>query len=223
MRTRTVVASVLIGFVTAGCGGGSSGEASKSAQQVVSDASHAAAAASTVHVVGTATVQGQQVPVDLRLTADGSGVGTSQFAGTRVDLVRKGDSVYVRGAQKVFAAFLGAKAAAVIDGHWVQISTSLPQLQQFASTTDMKALVRQALTPSKTPGKTGTQTVDGRKVVAVSGFGTDGSGTLLVAASGTPYPVRMVTRDGVLNFRDWNQTVQVTVPTDVVPLSRVAG
>jgi hypothetical protein len=205
----------------AGCGGGGD-EASKSAKDIVADATAAATSAGTVHVTGTASAQGQKVPVDVRLTKAGA-VGTGSFAGTTVELIRVGDSLYVRGAQQVLGTFLGAAAAKKIDGHWVEIPAAMPQLQQFLGMTDFTELVTKTLTPTQTPTKVGTRTVDGKKAVAVRGFGTDGATTLVVAASGTAYPLQLVSSDGTLSFRDWGAAVTVQKPTDVVPLASLTG
>lgn len=222
---RLAAALLLAGVIGAplACGGGSSGEAARSARQILADATHAATAATSVHVVGTITTQGQNVPVDLRLTDTGGAVGTSAFAGTKVDLVRVADSLYVRGAQEILGSFLGAKVAARIDGHWVEISTTMPQLEQLVVVTDMRRLLRQTLTAARTPAKAGTRTVDGRKVVALTGFGANGTATLLVAASGPPHPVRLVTDQGAVTFSDWNAVVSVRKPADVVSLASLIG
>lgn len=69
----------------------------------------------------------------------------------------------------------------------------------------------------------GTRTVAGHKVVAISGFGADGTSTLLIANSGTPYPVQLVSTTGTLTFSQWNVPVTVTKPTDVVSLASLTG
>jgi hypothetical protein len=208
-------------LAVAACGGGG-GESSKSADQIVADAVAAATAAGTVHVSGATSAQGQKVPVDVRLTTVGA-IGTGSFAGTTVQIIRVGDSLYVQGAQQVLGSFLGAAAAKKIDGHWVEIPASMPQLAQFLGMTAFSDLVTKTLKPTATATKAGTRTVDGKKAIAVKGFGTDGASTLLVAASGTPYPLQLVSADGTLSFRDWGTAVTVTKPTDVVPLASLTG
>jgi len=129
----------------------------------------------------------------------------------------------VRGAQKVLGQSLGSGAEKKIDDHWVQLSTSMPQLAQFAGLVSLPTLVNQYLTPTTTPTKQAVSTVGGQKVVALSGYGADGKGLLSVAASGTAYPVQLQTSVGKVTFADWNAPVTVTVPTDVVPLASLTG
>jgi hypothetical protein len=202
-----------------GCGGGG-GEAAKSAATIAADARRAATAASSLHVAGTAAVQGQQVPIDLRLGPGGT-VGTGSFLGTTVQIIRVRDSVYVRGAAKVLGGFLGPKVAARIGNHWLQIPAALPQLAQFAGLTDKQHLVDQVLAAGRAPTKAATRTVTGQRVIPLAGFGADGSGTLDVAAKGTPYPVQLAVGGGTLTFSGWNSPVVVAAPTDVVALSDV--
>jgi len=217
------LAAALVGaaLLLAGCGGGG-GEASKSAHDIAVDATAAATAAGSVHVTGTASAQGQNVPVDVRLSKDGA-VGTGSFGGATVQLVRIGDSLYVRGADQVLGSFLGAAAAKKIDGHWVEIPASMPQLQQFLGMTDFSDLVTKTLAPVGTPTKAGMRTVGASKAIALKGFGSDGSSTLVVATTGKAYPLQLVSGSGTLTFSDWGTSVTVQKPTDIVPLSTLTG
>jgi hypothetical protein len=216
-----LVATTAVLTIASGCGG-SGGEASRSAAQIADDASRAAAAATSVHIAGTASAQGQQVPVDVRLSTAGA-VGTGSFGGTTVQIVRIGDNIYVRGAQQVLGSFLGAAAARKIDDHWVQIPAAMPQLQQFAALTDLKQLPTQLFKPAGTVTKAGTRTVNGTKAIALKGYGSDGSATLVVATSGTPYPLQLISSGGTLTFSEWNAPVSVQKPSDVVPLTSLTG
>ena len=175
-----------------------------------------------MHVTGTASAQGQNVPVDVRLSKDGA-VGTGSFGGATVQLVRIGDSLYVRGADQVLGSFLGAAAAKKIDGHWVEIPASMPQLQQFLGMTDFSDLVTKTLAPVGTPTKAGMRTVGASKAIALKGFGSDGSSTLVVATTGKAYPLQLVSGSGTLTFSDWGTSVTVQKPTDIVPLSTLTG
>ena len=162
------------------------------------------------------------MPVDVRISGSGA-TGTGSFGGANVQIVRVGDNIYVRGAQQVLGSFLGPAAMKKIDDHWVQIPAAMPQLQQFAALTDLKQLPGQLFSPSGTVTKAGTRTLGGSKAVALKGYGQDGSSTLLVATSGTPYPLQLQSSGGTLTFSEWNAPVSVQVPTDVVPLTSLTG
>lgn len=208
-----------VALLAVGCG---SGEASKSAPAIIKDAQAAATAATSVHVHGAVSVQGQAAPVDLRIATNGA-IGTATFGGASVSLIRVDGNLYVKGAQQLFGSFLGASAAAKAGDHWVQISTSLPQLAQLANLTAMNQLVPQLLTPSVTAAKHGMRTISGSSTIVVSGFGTDGTGSLFVAASGRNYPVQLSIGNATLSFSDWGKPVSVAAPTDVVPLTALTG
>lgn len=219
-RAATAVAAAVIVAAVASCGGSSGGSGSPSS--LADKATRAAAAATSVHVAGVASAQGQQVPVDVRISGAGA-TGSGSFGGATVQIIRIGDNIYVRGAKQVLGSFLGPAAAKKIDDHWVQIPASMPQLQQFAELTDLKQLPKQLFTPTGTVTKTGTPTVDGKKAVALKGYGSDGSSTLVVASSGTAYPLQLITSGGTLTFSDWNAPVSVQMPADVVPLTSLTG
>ncbi len=217
---RAAVALTVASLVAA-CGG-SSGEAGKSAQQILADARNAADAATSVHVVGSLTVQGQSAPVDVKVSTAGA-TGTSTFAGTPVELIRVGSNLYVRGAEDILGTFLGPKVKAAIDHKWVQIPTSMPQLAGLATATDVHQLLTQTLTPTGTVSKAGTTTVAGGKAVVLKGFGTDGKGTLLVATTGKPYPLELNDAQGKLAFSDWNTPVTAQAPAGSVSLASLLG
>ncbi len=221
-RYLTVAAVAFVVSVLVTACGGSSGEAGKSAQQILTDARNAADSATSVHVVGSLDVQGQRTPVDVKVSTTGA-TGTSTFAGKPVELVRVGSNLYVRGAQDIIGSFLGPKAQAAIDDKWLQIPTSLPQLAAFTSATDKRQLVTQSLTPHGTVSKDGTRTVAGHKAIALKGFGADGNGTLLVAATGTPYPIQLNDAAGTLSFSDWNTPVAAQAPSQSVSLTTLIG
>lgn len=205
-------------MVLAAACGGSGGEASKSASQILTDAQNAANAATSVHLVGSVDVNGQGTPLDMKVSQNGA-TGTSTFAGTKVQVIRAGTNLYIRGAQDILGSFLGPKAKAAIDDKWVQIPTSIPQLESFAAATNMKTLLTQSLTPHGTVTKSGTRTVGGQKAIVLKGFGTDGQGQLLVAAKGTPYPVEFDGSQGTVTFSDWNTPVNTQPPSDSISLT----
>ena len=219
-RLASAVAAAVIAAVATSCGG-SNGQ-SASPRQLADNAKQAASTATSVHVAGIASAQGQQVPVDVHISGAGA-VGTGSFGGATVQIIRIGDNIYVRGAKQVLGSFLGPAAAKKIDDHWVQIPASMPQLQQFTALTDLKQLPAQLFTPTGTVTKTGARTVDGKKGVALKGYGTDGSSTLVVAATGTAYPLQLITSGGTLTVSDWNAPVAVQKPGDVVPLTSLTG
>lgn len=219
VRWRTALVGLLL---VAGCSGGGQQEAAKPAAQVLADAQAAATAAGTVHVQGTVPAQGESVPVDLSVGPQGA-TGTGSFAGTTVQLIRTGDSIYVRGAEKVLGRFLGPAAEAKAAGHWVQVPVTLPQLSQLAGLTDYRVLVPQLLLAGPGLKKDGTRTVRGRKVVVLSGLGASGKATLLVAATGTPYPVERAEGSNSVTLSRWKEPVPVAAPGNAVPLSALLG
>src|SRR5881397_4025628 len=98
MRRRFLVGAAAV-LALAGCGGSSSnGESKKSADQIVADAQKAALAASSVHVTGTITDNGMPLRLDMTIVKDRGGKGTLSESGATFELVRIGDTAYLRGS-----------------------------------------------------------------------------------------------------------------------------
>ena len=112
---RLVLVGLLAVLALAACGGGkkTNGEEKKSAAQVVADAQAAAKSASIVHVVGGGTDNGQPIKLDLWV-GDGKGKGHLEEGGLSFDIVRVGQTVYVKGGAAFWKQFGGAAAAALL-------------------------------------------------------------------------------------------------------------
>jgi hypothetical protein len=215
---RAAVAVVFLVLVLAACGGGSSGEAGKSAKQIVQDAVKNAQAARSVHMAGS--IPGPLV-VDLRVAKPSNATGTVSLQGTNVKLVRIGDTVYVNGDSAFWTRFLGNAAAKRYAGHWFKTSASQSNFAGIARLTDINQFFNGATASRGTLGKKGTTTYNGQKVIAIVDNGKNGA-TFYVTASGTPYPVAIVggtgSKAGAIRFSDWNQPVSVTAPKGAKPL-----
>src|SRR3954451_321826 len=103
---RRLLVGTAIALALAGCGGSSSnGEAKKPADQVVADAQKAALAGSSVHVTGTITDNGTPLKLDMTLVKDKGGKGTLSENGLKFELVRVGDTAYIRGSDAFWKQF----------------------------------------------------------------------------------------------------------------------
>lgn len=229
MRTLRLLAPALA-LVTAlaACGGSSNGEAGKPASRIVDDALAAAKAAKTVHVIGTIDSGGDQIAIDLRLVNGRGGVGTVTYKGDKADVMRVGQQVYFR-APGAFYTHQGAPAAAgqLLADKWIVAPSSNADFADFSSMTDMKALFTNGLKPEGTPAKVGTATVDGVQAVKlVDRKNGKDAGALYVAASGTPYPLKIdsgAASDGTgkVRFAEWNKPVALTAPKGAIDISRL--
>jgi hypothetical protein len=226
MGRRLVSGLLFVVVLAAGCGGGSSsssnGEATKSGRQVLADARKAAIAATAVHVFGTFTSGGKKLAVDFALGND-SGTGFLKQGRARADVVRVGQTAYMRANLAFWRLYGAADAAQLLQDKWLKGSATKQPFAAFGKFLSMKGLIGNALKNSGNHGKLtnlGEKTYKGRKVVAVKDS-RDGS-VLYVAATGTPYPVGGVGA-GSLGFEDWNKKLSVSAPKGAVDISQFGG
>jgi len=207
--------------ILAGCGGGgssSNGEASKSASAILADAKQAALAAGSARVTGTIHDSGQTIGLDLRITTKGGG-GTMTLQGSKLDIVRVGQNVYIRAPSSFYEKVGAGKAAGqLLNGRWLKAPASTADFAQLASLTDMNAFVTQALKPDGTVSKGGETTIDGQKAIQLK---SSKGGSLYVAETGKPYPIEFKGgggSSGTLTLTDWGSVTAPVAPKNAVDI-----
>jgi len=219
---------VLIGFVAvlalAACGGGkkTNGEEKKTAAQVVADAQAAAKSATIVHVVGGGTDNGQPIKLDLWV-GDGKGKGHLEEGGVAFDIVRVGNTVYVKGGSAFWTRFGGAAAAALLHDKWVKVPTTQAQVKSIIGLTDKSLFLASILGQHGKIENRGIVDYQSEKVVEIRD--TTQGGSLYVASEGTAYPVAVKggRNQGDIAFTDWNASESVVAPKNAVDLSALGG
>ena len=212
-------------LLLAACGGSSSnGEASKTAAQVVKDAVAAASAASAVHVSGKITSSGTPLQLDLHLAGSKDAKGSISENGLRFDLVRVGDSAYIRGSDAFYRKLGGGGAVALLHGRWIKASATSGQFGQLGQLTDLKALFAAVSGGKRTLVNKGETTYAGKKAIEIDDTSHDGK--LYVAATGKPYPLALVgggANSGTISFDGWNESVSIAAPAKALDLSALGG
>jgi hypothetical protein len=223
MRNRFVAVVGLAAVLLTACGGsGGNGESAKKGPQVAADAANALEKAGAAHLSGTGTQDGK--PMQLDVTVVGAdATGTVTMDGAKLDLINVGGKLYIR-ASSDFWAQNGIPAAAVslLDGKWVILpADSAGELSQFS----LKGLADELRHPSDGTIKDAvhTDTVDGKKVVVV----TESNGsTLDVAATGEPYPLKIVDKGSeasTITASDFGKKTKIAAPSGALDLSQLAG
>jgi hypothetical protein len=207
----------------AGCGGGgskSNGEASKPAAQVVADAQAAAANASIVHVTGAGRDNGRPLKLDLWV-GKAKAKGTIVENGLSFQIVRVGDIAYVKGSDAFLKQFAGAAAATLLHGRWLKGSVTKGELSALATLTDLHTFFKGILGQHGKIENKGETTFNGQKVVEIRD--TTQSGSLYVAATGTPYPLGLAggKQQGNVDFGDWNASETIVAPKGAIDLSKL--
>jgi hypothetical protein len=253
-RTRTAGSLLAIGLVLTACGsgGGGNGEADKSANQILADATSALKSATSFRIAGTATDSSGPGSFDVTFVvgAGGGAKGKLTNGGATAQFVYSGGKFYVQG-KDFFTKFGGPQAGAVVGDRWVLLPASAAG-QDFAAFTDPSALATCLSADHGTISKGGTATVDGHEAVILVDKGDKpgtAPGRLYVATSGTAYPVKVdvtgATSPGTppggpkcssttgssggtggtasLTLSQFNATVTITPPPNPLDLSTLGG
>ena len=167
------------------------GEASKSPKQILADAASALRGASGFELQGTQSEGGKTLRV--RLLASGQSVDMAASIGTAAyEMLRVPTGFYVRANSSFWTQRLGTRGAALAD-RWIETSDSALSsvLGHFAPATMARCLTED----DGTLTVTGTASIDGRPAIVIRDAGNvpgSAPGTLAVAATGPPYPLRLI-------------------------------
>lgn len=225
----SALALVLTAALLAGCGSSKKSappndEASKPGRQVFADAKAAALGASSAHFSGNLRSNGTPLTVDLTTVRGKGGTGSMSESGLKFDIVRIGDTVYIRGSDAFYKHFAGAAVAQLLHGKWLKAPADHGRLKTLTPFTDLGALF--AAISSYRGGLTneGKTTFEGQSVVAIR---DSEGGKLYVAATGKPYPVAIVGgtkgASGTISFDNWNKPVSLSAPSGALDISHFLG
>lgn len=219
----TAIPVVALLGLTAACSSGTSlnGEEKKSPTRVVSDARTALKAAKTVHLAGTVkgtdagpgAGPGSSFVLDMHYLNGTGGYGTVTVGGQKLDIVRVGNDVYVKGD----ASLTGASGGSA--NKFQKLSATSGTGKSIGDIADVKALADNILATGSSLQPTLAQDkIDGVRAVVLTDKASDGPGKLYVANTGAPVPLAIEgtgSSTGTLTFSDYNKNVSVTAPTDV--------
>jgi hypothetical protein len=224
----SALALVLASIALAGCGGQSSsakpnGEASKPADRVFADAIAAATSASSVHVSGSIRSNGTAINLDLSMVKGKGATGSMSTNGLEFDLVRIGDTVYIRGSDAFYKRYAPPAFLPLLRGNWLKASATSGRFRSLAPLTGIAALLAKVrASHGKLVNEGDLATYHGQHIVQIRDT-SDGS-WLYVAATGTPYPVAIIggkkSESGTITFGDWNQSVSLTAPKNALDISK---
>lgn len=208
-------------FLLAACGSGN-GEDGKQAQQIVNDAKAAVRAATSFHVAGSVKTDSSTTSVDVKVDGSKSAGHVSQD-GTAFDFVEIGSTLYLRG-KDFLASAKSQDVADTVGDKWLKTSTDDSDFSNATSGIDSltkPSAIADSLGSKGGPySKTGTGSVDGQSVVFVKGP----DGTMAVATSGKPYPVRLDGGShGSIDMTQYGASFGISAPGGAVDVSSVAS
>jgi hypothetical protein len=228
VRKLLLVSVAVPALILAACGGsrssGSNGVENKSADDIVAAAKAAGDSATAVHVSGSGSDNGIPLVLDLHILAGKGGKGRLSEQGLSFDLVRVGDTAYIKGSPAFYRKFAGPAAAVLFKGKWLKASATTGDLASLTPLTDLRKLLDRTLANHGKLAKVSTTTVNGQRVVGVKD--TEKGGILYVATTGKPYPIEISksgATGGTLTFDQWNQPVALAAPANAVDISKLKG
>lgn len=200
-------------------GSTATGEASKPAAQIVTDAQDATGATSSVHIAGKVNSGGSVVQLDV-VADHGRGGGTIVEGGMTFQTVLDGKTVYLRADAATWTKAANASVAGLLAEKWLKTTTDNQDFSEFGSLLDISQLVSQ-FSAHGTLTKGSVTTYDGVSVVPVTDHETDG-GTVYVANTGSPYIVALVgtgNNGGSLHFNQYGTATVPAVPAGAIDLN----
>ena len=212
--------TVVLAIVLAGCGSGES-LTSKSAAQILAASRSAALSASSVRVVSNAAQDRGRLSSmsDLELTGGGGRARTS-FLGQTSEVMRIGDTLYVKGGPALYKRVAERTGVHVPQGTWLSETVARKPLPTDLSR-ELTLLLRSPGSLTKGP----TTTIAGQKAIELKETGRKlFTGAIYIATTGKPYPIEIVKHGqetGKTTFTGWNDPVTLSAPTGAIELSKL--
>ena len=206
--------------------GGGNGVAALGAEEILKKAEAALRDAGSVRIKGEGGSGTESFAIDLRY-ADGNSTGTLGINGQTIELRKLGQTVYLKGSREFWTSSGGEGAAQLLTGKWLKTPLSDKRFGGLSELTDLDEAADGLLDPDGAITKGEQKTVNGVPCVGLVNSGKDG-GTLWVATTGEPYPVRIEPdpksgEEGAIDFTGYGETVTVEAPPadQVVDVSKL--
>ncbi len=230
MRARRLIAigsAALVSLALVGCGGSSRhGIAARTPDAIVAEAMRAVDGVHSLRVTGAIDdgSHANRIRLDLRLVNGRGATGELSEHGLAFRLVSVGGVAYVNGSAGFWSQFGGPAAVSRLHGRWLRAPADHGDFASFQSLTDVHRLLKDLLAGHGALTRGNESVVDGVKVIAVHDVADDG--TLFVAATGTPYPIRIADGSAVgarIDFSEFNRPVALRPPTASVDIASLQG
>ncbi|MGH3390815.1 MAG: hypothetical protein ACRDOO_18270 [Actinomadura sp.] len=198
----------------------------KSADEILEAAVAAFVQASSVRVKGVTTDGGMTISLDLSL-------GRSEARGTMQAPVRDksvsfsfivtNGRTYLKGPE-LWRAAAGAPMAHLVGDRWVLLPKKGGDIGDLTQIADLEKFAKDVLRNDQNEkiAKGGTAVIDGTPAIGLVGA----DGTLYVATTGTPYPLKLVPKKPAkpgeeLVFLDYDAPLNLTPPADALDLAKL--
>lgn len=235
-RAATLLASTFVtGLALVGCGGEdaesddiaapaettapeANGVEELSPEEILEEAKGAATRADSVRVSGEVVDDGSTIVIDVQYSGDRS-VGTISADGATFELLRVStDQYYMKADADTWEQLTGdAATGEIFADRYVRMPND-ESVGDLTSFFEFESFIDEALAPDGAIEKGETAEVNGVNAIGLVDRDSEDGGTLWVALTGEPYPLRIESPDGsgegAIDFIDWGEAVDITAPAD---------
>lgn len=221
-RGARLLASVFVaGLVLVGCGDddgdADNGVEELSADEILERARTAATEAGSVRIAGEVSQDNESFALDMRVGADGA-TGTITAQGATLEMLRVGEDHYLKATADAWETLTGEAAAGqLLADKYVKVPGDDESLGIGTFLLNFDQLLDEMLSPDGELEKGETSEINGTRVIGLVDNSEDG-GTLFVALTGEPYPLRIAapegSGEGAIDFLEWGESVEVSAPAE---------
>jgi len=194
------------------------GFASEPTAAILDQARAAAKSATAVHITGTWISQRVEYEIDMRIKNDGA-VGQISTSGTKIELLRVGEDLFVRGDASLYQPKDGrqdpdaAASAEALRDKYVKVPPDDPAYARFGGFTRLHPLLDDMFLLSGEIKKDGRKDVRGVETVLLSAD-EGGGGEMYVSLGPKPFPLRYSPgpNSGRLDLYEYDQDFPVAMP-----------
>ncbi|MDI1465636.1 hypothetical protein QEZ54_32165 [Catellatospora sp. KI3] len=217
MRRALLLAApiALAGVLLAGCNDTDGAKPAASAATSVAPAGNGVEALEATEILtkakdalgkaGSYRIKGEMTENKMKLDIRVAGkdiVGTITMGGASIDLLSVGGATYFKADEAFWTSQMGEQGAALgklVGTKWIKVPADNKEFGDFFKIADVNELLK----PEGTIGKGKVETINGASAIAL----TEGAekGSLYVATTGEPYPLRLAgpAGEGQIDFTDF--------------------
>ncbi|GAB2604357.1 lipoprotein [Paractinoplanes abujensis] len=193
--------------------------------QILEKAKAALAQSKSFHLKGSMKAEEGKIGLDFKVAGE-EVLGTMSLDGPRVKLLAVDGKKYIKpdaAFWKMTGGEQGPAVAQLIGDRWVLVKASDKSFESMFTITDIGEL----LDADGPVTKGATKDIDGKPAIGLTDGGADSDGTLYVATTGEPLPLKLegpTPADGALTFSEYGETfadIKAPAAADVVDLDKL--
>ncbi|MFF4342106.1 hypothetical protein ACFY00_19530 [Kitasatospora sp. NPDC001540] len=183
------------------------------ADQVLQQSVQALKGAGAVRTVGAVSSQGARIDLDLRLDTAGNCTGTLGQSGVgSFQVVKAGPDLWVKPDQEFWRTHGGEALSRLVGDRYLKTGSDNPDFAEIGELCDLTGLADQLGTGRTGLAKGAPTTVEGRPALTLTADSGTGTGTLYVATTGSPVPLKLEKSTGTVEFSDFGTPVPSATP-----------